>query len=44
MVAHVNHYWVGHKDGYLFCSCGVAKVNGIVYPLEYIKERAKNEL
>lgn len=18
-------YWVGHKDGYLFCSCGLTK-------------------
>ena len=35
------HYWVGHKEGYLFCSCGVAKIGGIIYPLEYIRERNK---
>ena len=25
MKEHKKHYWIGHKDGYLFCHCGVRK-------------------
>jgi len=35
---HLTHYWVGHKDGYLFCTCGVAKVYGIILPHDILVE------
>jgi hypothetical protein len=35
---HLTHYWVGHKDGYLFCACGIAKVYGVMLPLDILRE------